>query len=99
MTRKLIVACLMSGILVIGVSGCADKYHSSQIDLVPAYVSKQTVNWCVANKCPEGVKQDLADCQANAVKQDFRNNIDEPIIRESIGDKILSFVWTAWNAF
>jgi len=89
MTTKLIVPLLMSTILVSGLSGCVTKYRSSQVNLEPAYISKQTIHWCVESKCPNYVKTDLTSCQLNAVKQTKRNNLDDSIVKEDIGDKIV----------
>jgi len=60
--------------MVLGLSGCVTSYEDSSIPLIPEYVSESTIKWCEA--CPAYVRDDLADCQAMAVKLDYRNNLD-----------------------
>lgn len=73
------------------------KYRSSQVDLNPAYVYHDTIDWCVQNKCPNYVKTDFLNCARNSIKQEKRNNLDDSIIKEDIGDKIINITMSAWN--
>lgn len=97
MTRLSILIFLMCAILLCGLTGCATKYRSSQIDLQPHFIAKETIAWCEKNKCPDGVKYDLAKCQSNSTKQNFRNNLDGPLIKEGIADKVISGAMSAWK--
>jgi len=87
----------MSAILLSGLQGCGQRIHSLHIKLPPDYVSNETIDWCVENKCANFVKQDLLNCQIMAEKIDFRNTADDPIIKEDIGDKIINVTMSAWN--
>ena len=79
-----------------GLSGCVTRYQSSQIDLIPSYISKETIDWC-GRHCPTYVRKDLMECQSNAIKQSFRNDSDETIITENMTDKMMSIVGKVWN--
>ena len=80
---------------MIGLSGCVTRYHSSAIDLEPAYISEETIEYC--EECPPYVQEDLARCQANAAKQDFRNDLDDAMVTEDVTDKLLSIAGTLWD--
>jgi len=61
-------------IILLGLTGCVTSYEDSSIPLIPEYVSQATIAYC--KTCPTYVLDDLAECQAMAVKLDFRNNRD-----------------------
>ncbi len=83
--------------ICISLSACMTKYRSSQVNLEPSWVTKETISWCVEAKCPNYVKSDLLGCQVNAVKQDYRNNLDDSIVKEDIGDKLISISMAVWD--
>ena len=78
MTKNSLKICLMALMLTSGLSGCStDRYYASNIEPRPRPVSGASVKWCVEQKCPEYVLDDLTGCEVLSRQTEKRIEIND----------------------